>query len=119
MATAIGRRTCPSVTDNHIEKRKRLCRQIAGICAPTTRRRLILSGSVMTVSVPCSRCRSEIVFGSERCGACGEAVTRDLKVALEERLAATSVEFRTMRNRLREAAVLLFCLGALRIGFAI
>ncbi len=70
------------------------------------------------VSVPCECCHRPIHFGLERCPACASLVSNDLRAALEERLDATSSEFRMMKSRLREAAILVFVLGALRLVFS-
>lgn len=69
----------------------------------------------MDVSVPCGGCHGPILVNVERCPKCGAAVARDLRDALMERLAASNDDFRKMRNRVREAGVLLMVLGAIRI----
>jgi hypothetical protein len=71
------------------------------------------------VSVPCGHCGKAIRFGFDQCPECRAVVSRELKIALGERLEATSSEYRTMRNRLREVAILLVVFGALRVVLAI
>ncbi len=69
------------------------------------------------LSVPCGRCSQPIRFGEERCS-CGEAVTPALKRALEERLKASSSEYREFDLKLARARVLLLvcAIGQLGIG---
>jgi hypothetical protein len=69
----------------------------------------------MNVSVPCGGCGKEIRFGQRTCPSCGAPVSSDLRRALEERLEGSSGDFRSMRNRVREVAILLLVLGLLTL----
>ncbi|MEZ4371854.1 MAG: hypothetical protein R3B07_13555 [Polyangiaceae bacterium] len=70
-----------------------------------------------TLSVPCSRCSQPIRFGQTVCS-CGEPVSSDLERALEERLKASSSEYRELDLKLTRArATLLVCaIGQLGFG---
>ena len=69
----------------------------------------------LDVSVPCEKCGDAIRFGQVTCPGCRSPVSRDLRRALEERLEASSSDFRSMRNRVREVGILLLVLGLLTL----
>jgi hypothetical protein len=53
----------------------------------------------LDVSVPCSNCAEAIRYGEKSCSNCKTSVSKTLRNALQDRLAASSEEFRTLQAR--------------------
>ncbi|MCA9647628.1 MAG: hypothetical protein H6718_09840 [Polyangiaceae bacterium] len=69
-----------------------------------------------TLSVPCGRCTQPIRFGQVTCR-CGEVVSIDSKRALEERLKASSSEYREFDFKLARARLMLVVCAIGQLGF--
>jgi hypothetical protein len=71
------------------------------------------------VSVPCQSCSGPIGFGDIACPRCHVPVPVGARSSLEARLAASSSEFRELKDTIETARTTLLALGAVEIGYGV
>src|SRR5262249_36179856 len=73
----------------------------------------------MYVSVPCGSCSTPIRFGDTACPGCHGPVSDRDRASLEARLAASSSEFRELKDKIETARTTLLSLAAIEICYGI
>jgi len=74
---------------------------------------------MIDVSIPCEKCRQPVRFGPAKCPACGNVPSRDARLALRERLVASSADFRELQDQISSARTVLLILAAVYAGYGL
>ncbi len=74
---------------------------------------------MVAIDVPCQDCGAPVGLDDPACRACGELLSPDLRLALDERLEAASPDLRELRERVRSARYLLLVLAIAYAGVAL
>lgn len=74
---------------------------------------------MLEVSVPCAGCGGPVGFGQSKCRACGVALSRDARLALHERLTASSSDYRELQDNISSARTVLLVIAVIYIAIGI
>ena len=69
------------------------------------------------ISVPCRSCSKPICFGDIACPGCHAAVPDGVQVSLEARLAASSSEFRELKDKIETARTTLLTIAGIEVCY--
>ncbi len=71
---------------------------------------------MLEVTIPCSKCREPIGFGQSKCPSCGATPSPDERLALHERLTASSSDYRDLQEHIHSARTVLLIIAGVYLA---